>query len=456
MSPWNVDQIEALAADEASVKAGRGLASPKKWAALNRSERTVWGECQGSGKQPYRTGIDLLGANPPALKCDCPSRKFPCKHGLGLFLLFAQQPALFASSEEAPQWVAEWLQKRDAAAEKKATKTANEPGVAMPASDPAKIAEREEARVARSANREQRVREGLEELRRWLQDIVRQGLPSIRQEPRRFLEMAARMVDAQAPGVARLLRECSTLAASGEEWAERLLHQLAILHLLIESYSRLDSLPEPLQADIRGAIGWTMQLNELNGPGVSDRWLVRGQRMTEEDRLRVQRTWLEGHATKQSALILHFAAGNQPLDRTLVPGTSFDGELVFFPSNTPLRAVVRTRGETFPATACQTLSTFEEALNAYAEALAQNPFLERFPMVLKACRMIGMMDAPQLIDDAGKRIPLARSFGQTAELFTLGGGHPLPLFGEWSGTDFFPLSVLADGRFIAFNPHLAE
>ncbi len=34
-------------------------------------EAAVCGLCQGSGKNPYQTQIDLIG---PAFRCSCPSR----------------------------------------------------------------------------------------------------------------------------------------------------------------------------------------------------------------------------------------------------------------------------------------------------------------------------------------------------------------------------------------------
>ena len=116
------EQIIQLAPDAASVKAGKGLASPGKWVLLACSERAVWGHCQGSGKNPYQTAIDL---NDIAFKCSCPSRKFPCKHGLGLLLLFAAKPELFEQAEE-PDWVATWLSKRGVKAEKKEQKARDE------------------------------------------------------------------------------------------------------------------------------------------------------------------------------------------------------------------------------------------------------------------------------------------------------------------------------------------
>ena len=95
------DHILSLAPDAASAKAGSQLATPAKWSQLGRDERALWGECQGSGKVPYRTQIDTTE---PAFKCSCPSRKFPCKHGLGLYLLLSSHPQLFAAGA-AQQWV---------------------------------------------------------------------------------------------------------------------------------------------------------------------------------------------------------------------------------------------------------------------------------------------------------------------------------------------------------------
>ena len=89
---YSGEQIIALAPDAASAKAGRSLATASKWQNVGQDERALWGECQGSGAKPYQTVIDL---NEPAFKCSCPSRKFPCKHALGLFLHLASKLAAF-------------------------------------------------------------------------------------------------------------------------------------------------------------------------------------------------------------------------------------------------------------------------------------------------------------------------------------------------------------------------
>ena len=109
------EQIIQLAPDAASVKAGKGLATRAKWVLLEHSDRAIWGHCQGSGKTPYQTVIDTKNV---AFKCSCPSRKFPCKHGLGLLFLYAAQAEQFKEADE-PEWVTSWLSKREEKAEKR-------------------------------------------------------------------------------------------------------------------------------------------------------------------------------------------------------------------------------------------------------------------------------------------------------------------------------------------------
>src|SRR5690242_3082205 len=104
MPVWTTDQVISLAPDAASASAGQALAAEKKWLSIGRSERAIWGLCQGSGKDPYQARVDLAE---PAFKCSCPSRKFPCKHGLGLLLLFAKNQGSFKEQAE-PGWVVDW------------------------------------------------------------------------------------------------------------------------------------------------------------------------------------------------------------------------------------------------------------------------------------------------------------------------------------------------------------
>jgi hypothetical protein len=433
----NADQILALAPDPSSAKAGQSLAGRRKWLALGRSDRAAWGECQGSAREPYRTQIDLAE---PAFRCSCPSRKFPCKHGLGLFLLLASEPGAFEHGAP-PPWVTEWLDRRDQSAIKREVKPS-------PAADPEK--KRATAQAKTAAAREAKVAAGVVELDRWLRDLVRQGLAGAQSRPYSFWEaMAARMVDAQAPGLARMLRALAGIPASGEGWQARLLERLALLHLLIQGYQRIETLPSDTQADIRTAIGWSYNQDELLATtGLRDRWLILGQRVEDEDNLRIQRTWLWGETHARPALILAFAAPGQPLDRSLVPGTVLDAKLVYFPSAFPLRALVQQRlGSPAPIGSAPGYADLQAATAAYAGALSLVPWMERFPMPLQAVIPIRLGERWAIRDQGGRTLPLAPGFANGWRLLALSGGHPLWLFGEWNGTTLLPLSAGAGEEF---------
>jgi hypothetical protein len=53
-SVWSSEQILALAPDAGSIKNGKALATANKWQNLGGTDRALWGECQGSGKNPYQ------------------------------------------------------------------------------------------------------------------------------------------------------------------------------------------------------------------------------------------------------------------------------------------------------------------------------------------------------------------------------------------------------------------
>lgn len=89
-----------------------------------------------------------------------------------------------------------------------------------------------------------RIGAGLQELDLWLRDLIRQRLASAQGRPFRYWDdVAARMVDAQAPGVGSQVRRQAGIVRSGDGWPVRLLAQAGRLHLLAEAWTRYDTLP---------------------------------------------------------------------------------------------------------------------------------------------------------------------------------------------------------------------
>lgn len=430
MSDWSTARVEQLAPDPASAKAGHGLAKPSHWKNLGQRDGVVWGECQGSGANPYQVRASLTDVG---YRCTCPSRKQPCKHILGLLLLYAGGASLPDTAP--PAFVEEWLANRTKRAEAKA---AREEAVEAP--DP-------EEQARRIGRRESRIDAGLDQLEAWLADAATQGLAALRAQPPTYWgQMRARLVDAQAPGLARRVAELGDSALRGADWQTRLLAGLARLQLLVDAYRRIESLEPELGAEVRALVGWTQKQDELLAhDGIRDRWHVIARRLEEQDALKIQSTWLAGAASKRIALVLEFAVGRAPLPVTFAVGEILDAELVFFPGVIPLRAVLKARHSGSMGARLPAGIDARMLQDAFAAVLAKNPWLDRCPAVLGPMTPTMQGDRCVLVDATGRRIATRGDFRHGWSLVALAGTAPLALFGEWDGFEFDVHSVECGG-----------
>jgi hypothetical protein len=428
------DQILLLAPDEPSKKAGKDLANPSKWVTKGATNEAVWGECQGSGSKPYQTGIDLSNL---AFKCSCPSRKFPCKHGIALGLLYARSGAGFGDSE-APAWVMEWINKR-AQKEEKKTEVKDKPVD-------------EAAQAKRQAAREQKVADGIEELLLWIKDIVRNGLLHVPEKGYAFWEGASRrMVDAQAPGLAGMVRALGNTPFYKEGWQTPFLDNLLNLYLLAKGYQKRESLSPLLLQDVRTWIGFTVSQEELKEkPGVLDTWLVVGKQTTDDDNLAVERSWLYGTNSKQYAVVLQFIVRGQGASLLLSPGMAIEAELVFYPSVAPLRALVKRQIASTAQPSVQFLSSWCQVAEAETSLCSLLPVRGERPYAVTSVMPVLYNGRWWLKDSQSHLVNLKEDFTGIWKLLALSGGHPLDLvvlgkenvyepLGVWAGQTYKPI-----------------
>lgn len=443
MSNWTTDAVLALAPDASSAKSAQGLANARQWLTLGRDDISIWGEIKGSGATPYQARIDL---REPAFKCSCPSRKFPCKHGLALFLVRVREEGAF-TAQAAPQWVTEWIAGRTERTDRKESARTD-------ASEPDPV-----AKARRTEQRDKRIDGGVDQLHLWMGDLVRMGLASARTQPSDFWRViASRLVDAQAPGLGRLVRRLEEDVQSGPGWEDRAMVGIARLELLRSAMKRASDLPPELAADVRAAVGIATGQEQLSAvPDVADCWLVLGWTNAQEDRLTVRRTWLHGMETQRSALLLDFAIGSQAMAAPMTVGKAFDATLAFHPFGLELRAAIRHRGNTATTDiAMPGLATLVEALSNYADALARCPWLDRYPLRLGRVRAYvdhSASDEPSafLLDADDSRIRLPRSCLHGWHLMAISGGREIGVFGEWDGETLNPLSAYDGTRWYAMN-----
>ncbi|SDU91554.1 SWIM zinc finger [Microlunatus sagamiharensis] len=438
---WTRGQVVASAPDDASRRAALPLVSSRVWSESGRGGPLLWGRCRGSA-----TYAVVVAPGPaPALSatCTCPSRKSPCKHALALLLRWAD--GLLPPGER-PGWA-------------QVPATADGPGTG----DADRVPDAAAA-AARAAERRAKVAAGLDELDRWLLDQVRTGLSAWERQPWARVEgVAARMVDAQAPGVAGLLRGLPGLLARTDQsaWPARLLEALAGLHLLVLAHRGLDALPADLAATVRSRIGYPVAraavLDGLGGPSVADRWSALGAVDSLEGRLESRRVWLWGSASRRWALLLSFAVPGSGLDDSVAVGQVLDATAHRYPGAAEHRVLLEERREADDTSPDWPQAGVVETQRAWAAQLAADPWSTRMPAVLRAVPVVPTRPGEpwHLADADGTAVRLLPGATEPWPLLAASGGRPVDVFGEWGPSGFLAVRVLQPGSALA-APRLLE
>ena len=86
MKKLEESRILAMAPNASAISNAKKLCDKGAFLKLWRSvdDTLYMGECKGSGKSNYTVSVDFIDEANPVTRCTCPSRQFPCKHGLAL------------------------------------------------------------------------------------------------------------------------------------------------------------------------------------------------------------------------------------------------------------------------------------------------------------------------------------------------------------------------------------
>jgi SWIM zinc finger len=290
--------VEAMAPDQGALTAAAALLKPSKWPVRARAGGLIWGECQGSGANPYRVVADT---EEHGSKCTCPSRKFPCKHVLALMWLFVDDAAF--QGADVPAWVNEWMGRRrkgtapprsDTPGDAKSMSDARDVTAEAPP-DPKAEARKQAAAEKRTQDTRHSAHAATEDLDGWIDDQLRTGLAGfLKEASERCRRIAARLVDAKAGALASRVAEMPSrlLDLPGEERIDGAIAELGKLALLTCAWRAAPDDPD-LRREV---IGSETREDVLANPGarrVSSLWEVLGERvLTRRDGLVSQATWL--------------------------------------------------------------------------------------------------------------------------------------------------------------------
>ncbi len=443
------EQIKSLSPTAGAFSSGKKLSGENNWEEFAKSSRSLWGKIRGSGKNPYSVQIDL---NNMAYKCSCPSRQFPCKHSIALMLLYVQKGGNIKESEDEPEWVKSWMDKRIARAEKK--------------EDVSKETERtpeaeKKLKKSRDDNfdkRFQSVKEGIDELELWLRDLVRIGLLELPFKPKADYEkVAARMVDAKAPGLAGWVRSFTKLNfQETEEWKDKALKTIGKLFMLIKSFKNYENLDPLWQITLRNLVGWNQSPKDLlsipEAETIKDQWLIVGRELEENDGITVQRDWLVGCNSNRKALILNFATKYNAIENILLPGSIIEAELAYFPSITPQRAIVKMQRclveqlNKMP----DFFQDWEEVAKYKSECLTRNPWINDLVIPLQKALLIHKNDKWIICDQKKRYYSIIDNYNQEELLNwkVIAGNNPMDIVLVLRNEEVLPLGVFENNKYI--------
>ena len=269
------EMVHRLAPDDDSVQTARGLIKKKSFQNLGVSADGTWllGECKGSGKEPYQVSVDFADESNPTFRCNCPSRKFPCKHGLGLLLAYVSDPSAFKEREPSEDLLAK-REKKTARAEKKKAEGESGDGEAAPTKKgPKKV------NTAALAKKIQAQRDGLDLLEKLLIDLVAAGQWFESGRLDKLERQSKQLNDSYLPATMYTLRRLINLGrqedVSDEErmaYASDLIAQLWATvqkgrNYLDEKLSGEDESQAEVDAVIEEVLGKTWKLDELREKG---------------------------------------------------------------------------------------------------------------------------------------------------------------------------------------------
>ncbi len=454
--------IEALAPDQAALKAASGLLKPAKWPlrAQNETGSLIWGECQGSGANPYRVMADTQDIGS---KCTCPSRKFPCKHAIALMWMHVDDAKAFAKAE-VPEWVTDWLgRRRGSSGNPKPSEAYDKPYgekslAAAEAEEAPKVVD-EKAEARKKAQAEKRAEatqrslgDAADDLEQWVADQLRTGLGGFLAElVDRCRRIAARLVDARAGALASRIDEMPAriLALPAEERPDAAIAELGKLVLLVRAWRAEPNDPE-LKREMASTETRDQVLADAGALRVRSTWEAVGLRVTtRRDGLVSQSTWLMNLGEGQRFALLQdfYPASGGRRTNAFSPAEQFNAELAFYPAHGPLRAVIASREPETPGARPWPQGP-EDLLSPWAEALHASPWRLEAPVILPAGRVArdGHGRAWWRADDASAALPL----GDEIEDVTLG-MHLRHAVAVWSGARAHLLSAQSDWGRISFD-----
>lgn len=191
-------QIAAMAPNANAAANAKKIVNSKGFISFSRSADDTFymGLCRGSGSSSYTVSLDFIEGDTPVCRCSCPSRQFPCKHGLALMMELSRDRQWEIC--EIPQTILDKRAKKEARAGKKEDKSEGESAGAR--------APKKTNQAARAKKLKKQL-EGLDLAERVMRELVEAGLGTLNgTSVKVYQDLAKQLGDYYLPGLQRLVQ----------------------------------------------------------------------------------------------------------------------------------------------------------------------------------------------------------------------------------------------------------
>lgn len=285
---------------------------------------------------------------------------------------------------------------------------------------------------------------------KWYDDLIKQGMQYLEQQPGLFESIAKQLVDTGNGSMARQIR----IAADGlsstmpQEWIAILSDQAIIARCL----TRLDEFPPVEQLDILHLTGLQQRKKELKGQKfIEDSWTVLGIQIQKLEQLTERKVYLQSQSKGKIALLLDYAFRTKIFDQKWRVGSVYNIKLQFFPSAVPLRAKVESRKRLYSKSNWKGIQGLDTWQKFRQQQFNAHPWLFAYPAVLKQLN-IQKSEGAWIIRDKDSSYYLGIQEKEDAlRLMSYSQGEPFHCFGVWDKGSFEILSLLEEDQIIALQ-----
>ncbi|MDX1415119.1 MAG: hypothetical protein R3293_13060 [Candidatus Promineifilaceae bacterium] len=448
LTTWTIEQILSLAHDQTMVSAAETVADSAKWNQLGTFAEGFWGEFPNRDKPAHRT---LIHMPERFFHCDCPSRKYPCRHILGLSILSIRSADAFHSTLQ-PEWTQITTGTQDI--ENHTT-----------------VADLDQFQVGLL-----KAQNGLNAYSKWLRDMIHAGIADLPKKPAGYwVTMANRLSDYGLYKLAAELRRLPALtkmpklsrptilmqglqlkrpsntrtndtASMERDWPRWLLQRIGRHYLIALAFQRYERLSPAARADLRYAAGWFADPRDEWSAAAQDHWSVLGSRLELRADENMLHTWIWGEVTHRFALYSRPLTRSAATFQPFLLGTTVDAAVQFYPGSWPFRVKIKHAQNCAKGTGILSPTrSIQAADHRYRQALAVNPWLDIFPQLLADINVLREEGQWFLSDQEGYRWALPDNYNYGWHLASIMAQEHALLFGEWNGRFFNPLSFLENG-----------